>query len=193
MNNKENERLISAEPERGEHSPVLRVLIAVCYLGAPTAAVAFFAALLSYTSNGMGMDKMAVSVIALVVFIAIIIIMSAVDKRREKAYEAERRALYDSADKFAGTVTGCEKHTRIIIYANRKYEDVTWLFNVTFENENGDTVTVKSGRYLNDISAVLTDTGADVLRLSNGEYIVEGLKTDGENTVKLDIAEIEDE
>ena len=70
---------------------------------------------------------------------------------------------------------------------------MTWRFIVTYKNENSDTETVYSGRYLNDISEVLTDTSVDVLKLSNGEYAFENFSTDGENTVKLEVAEIEDE
>lgn len=189
----ENKRLISADPERGEYAPVLRVLIAVCYMGVVAAIVAFLAALLSYVSNGMGIDKMAVSSVSFAVFCAVIIGMSIADRKKEREYEAQRKELTDNADRFSGTVTGCEKHKKTIVYANRKYEEVTWRFIVTYKNENGDTETVYSGRYLNDISEVLTDTSVDVLKLPNGEYAFENFSTDGENTVKLEVAEIEDE
>ena len=90
-NSKENEKLISADPERGEYAPVLRVLIAVCYMGVVAAIVAFLAALLSYVSNGMGIDKMAVSSVSFAVFCAVIIGMSIADRKKSVSMKCREK------------------------------------------------------------------------------------------------------
>lgn len=189
----EKSRLISAEPERGEYAPVLRVMIAVCYMGILAGVVAAMAALLSIVSRGEGYDKLMLSCAAAVLFLAAVIVMSVIDKRREREYERERCELFDNAQRYDGVITGCEKHTRVIVYANSKYEEVTWCFTVTYKDEKDGTVTVRSGMYLNDISEILSDKAVSVVKLENGEHVIEDIKTAAEGGIKLEVKEVEDE
>ena len=156
--------LESAEPElKTEYAPVLRVLIAVCYTGILAAVMAGMASVFSVASGAeKGWDKLAAAAAALVVFGAGTVILSIVDRSKRSQYENEQARLDREAKVFRGTVELARKHVRTAQYGSGRYEEITWSFSVSYNDENGDTKTVNSPRYLNDISHILADRAVDV-------------------------------
>ena len=108
-------------------------------------------------------------------------------------YEEKRSALRDSAEHFKGRVTACEKTKHTVRYANEDFDEITWKFIVEYENEHGDTVTVKTGRYLNDISNILADRSVDIYKTKDGGLLFENFSLT-EDGIALEVREVgEDE
>ena len=191
--NERKEALQSAEPLTAEYAPVLRVSLAVCYMGMLSGVVAVFASILGIVSGRNAGDRLYLSITALLLFGAAAGVLSLVDSRKRRAYEEKRAALRDSAEHFKGRVTACEKTKHTVRYANEDFDEITWKFIVEYENENGDTVTVKTGRYLNDISNILADRSVDIYKTKDGGLLFENFSLT-EDGIALEVREVgEDE
>ena len=184
-------QLISAEPEQEEYAPVLRVLIAVAYMGVLAAVIGALAALLGAVSGRQADQKIMMCAGAFLAFAALAAVLSLIDRRKRRGFESATKRLLESAVRFEGEVVSAEKLVKRIRYANEWFEDRSWRFVIRYNDENGDTVTVKSGRYLNDISNVLKNTKVSVVRTSDGAHTFEGfeLRDNGEKGVTLRVAE----
>ncbi len=191
----EEAQLISGEPEQEEYAPVLRVLIAVGYMGVLAAVVAAMAAILSLVSGREAKQSLWLSIAAVLAFGVLTFVLSLVDRKKRREFALESKRLLKSAERFKGAVVSAEKHTKKVKYANESFEEISWNFVINYKDENGDAASVKSGRYLNDISNVLGKTDVTVIKKPGGAYAFEGfvLRESGEEGVKLEVAEIEDE
>lgn len=189
-------QLISAEPECSvEYAPVLRVLLAVSYMGIFGGFMGIVASLLPIVSGKETKESVPLSVAAIIVFSAFALVMSIIEKRRRRAYENEQKRLLDTAEKFSGNIVSCEKCVHSILYGNKTFDEITWRFVIEYKDENNDTVTVKSGRYLNDISEMIKSREVTVLKKEDGNYSFGSfsLRETDEEGIKLDVSEIKEE
>ena len=155
--------------------------------------VAVFASILGIVSGRNAGNRLYLSIAALLLFGAAAGVLSLVDRRKRRAYEEKRSALRDSAEHFKGRVTACEKTKHTVRYANEDFDEITWKFIVEYENEHGDTVTVKTGRYLNDISNILADRSVDIYKTKDGGLLFENFSLT-EDGIALEVREVgEDE
>lgn len=184
--------LVSAEPLEAEYAPVVRVALAVCYMGIMAGVVAMFAAVLALVSGRQAADRLAMSVAAAVIFALAAGAVSVIDAKKRKRFEQQRDKKRESAKKYSGNIVSCEKHSRKFRYGSEDFTEVTWRFNVEYKNENGDTETVKTGRYLNDISNIIESRDVTVLKTEDGELIFEDIRL-SENGITLDIEETEED
>ena len=189
-------QLISAEPEYSvEYAPIVRVLLAVSYMGIFGGFMGIIASLLPIVSGKETKESVPLSVAAIVVFSAFALVMSIMEKRKRLAYENEQKRLLETAKIFCGNVVSCEKCVRSILYGNKTFDEITWRFVIEYKDENNDTVTVKSGRYLNDISETLKSRDVTVLKKEDGTYSFGSfsLKGTDKEGIKLDVSESKEE
>ena len=191
MNN-DNSLLISAEPELPEYAPILRVLTAVAYMGIFAGFMGLLASLLPFVSSGRDVkENMIMSLIAVLFFTVSAIVFFIFFKKKKSDFFKNNEDLLKNAVKYSGEVVSCEKQIKKIKYGNRDFEEVTWVFIIKYKDEKNDIVTVKSGKYLNDISNVLGGVSVDVLKKSDGTYAFENFCTLGDNKISLDVSEVE--
>ena len=194
--NEENEpALISGEPEQEEYAPVLRVLIAVAYMGALAAVVGAMAAVLSIVSGGEARQKLALTVGAFVLFGAAAAVLSLIDRKKRRSFEREKNAQLEKSERIKGEVVSVEKHIKKVKYMTDSFEELSWRFVIRVSDEKDGEREIKSGRYLNDISNVLKSTAVTVIEMPDGARRFEGfeLRERGEQGVTLPVAEVEDE
>lgn len=174
--NSGTDQLISAEPELDEYAPVLRVLLAVSYMGAFSGFIALLAALLPLVSGKPTKESIPLSIAALLFFSLCAFVLSVIDHRKKREYEKKQKELIDSAQRFDGEIVSCDKITRTVSYG-KTFEETFYVFNAEYKDENGTVQKVVSGRYLDDISHALSDTKVTVLRLSDGSPRLCGFRT----------------
>ncbi len=186
--------LESAEPLQAEHSPVLRVLIAVGWMGILAGVMGALAALFALASAGKGGDRLMWSVSGAVMCGVIVCVLSFADRKNQRKFELKEKEMMDNAAVYKGTITAAEKHIKKIAYANQIFEEITWQFAVEYKDENDNTVTVKSGRYVNDISKSLANPDVDVYIKANGESVIEGIQIakKGDTIKQLDVVTVEE-
>ena len=184
--------LVSAEPEQAEYAPVLRVLLAVAYTGILSAVVAAMASVLMLVSGKDAVEKLSLSAAALIGFSLLAFFLSLFDKKKRREFEESERLQLENAERFKANVVSAEKRVKTIVYANNKYDETTWAFVIEYADEDGKTVTVKSGSYYNDLSDILADTAVEVIKKPDGSYSFGEFKLrseDGEG-IKLPVNEI---
>ena len=186
--------LESGEPLQAEHSPVLRVMIAVFWMGVLAGVMGAFAALFAIVSAGKGGDRLMWSVCGAAVCGVVLVILSAVDRRKQREFEDSQKAMLGNAAVFRGKITCAKKYVKTIAYANQIFEEITWRFCAEYKDENNNTAVCESGRYINDISKSLHDLSVDILKKENGECVFGELHTakKGETVEPLDVVVAEE-
>ncbi len=203
-NNQNNEKSVvaendmtleSAEPEQAEHSPLLRVMLAVCWTGVLAGVMGALSSLFALASAGKGGDRLLWSLGGALACGITVFFLSLADRKRQREFEKKENEMMKNAAVYKGKITAAEKHTRKIAYANQIFEEETWRFIAEYKNENNDIVKVKSGRYVNDISQVLKSAEADIYIKENGESVIMNLQTakTGDTILTLETTEVGEE
>ncbi|MBQ1546536.1 MAG: hypothetical protein IIZ59_03285 [Clostridia bacterium] len=189
-NNSDAMQLVSAEPESEEYAPILRVLLAAAYMGAFSGFMALLAALLPLVSGKPVKESIPLSIAAILFFSLCAFVLSMIDNRKKRAFEKEQKELIDSAKKFDGEIVSCDKITSTVNYG-KAFEQTVYVFNAEYKDETGDVQKAVSGKYMNDISHVLTDKKITVMKLADGSTRLCGFHTaqSGDECIELPINE----
>lgn len=173
--------LIKADGDDANYSnKMLRLLLSLGYLGVFGSFICMFMMIMSAVSREnrlLDVKPMAAAIVTLAVCIAVVIAVTILDKKGRKDFQAAEERLLTNAKAVDGRVVGVVKHIRHVSYAREVFDEITWNFKIEyFDEENNETRTVESDRYLNDISTVLADDSVTVYIKSDGTLAFDGYK-----------------
>ena len=172
--------LMRAEEKDAKYSnPKLRLLLAIGYLGIFGSIITVFMIFMSALSReDHGFDSMytAAAIIVLAICTAAVIVLGILDKKAKKEFLKNEKNLRKNAKKYKGKIVGAEKNIRHVQYLKDVFDETIWNFIIKFKDENDEIVTVKSEKFLNDVSEVLASRNVTVYALQDGTYEFGGYK-----------------
>ena len=172
MDNVEQFELVRAEAKDAKYSnPSLRLFLALGYLGIFSSVIAVYMIIMSALSredHGFNVQYTAVAIVVFIVCLTAVIVMNYLDKKARKEFFKKEKQLLKNAKKYKGKIVAAEKNIRHVKYVNEVFDEIIWNFVIKYKNENDEIITVKSEKFLNDISEVLKSRSVTVYVLEDG-------------------------
>jgi len=200
MDNKEKYVLLTAKEKDAKYSnPMLRLFLALGYLGIFSGLITVYMAVMTALSREDHKFEYTYAAAAAVIFavcIALVLWLNYKDKKARKAFFKHEKELRKNAKKYRGKIVGIEKYVRHVRYLNDIFDEITWRFIIKYKNENDEIVTVKSDDYLNDITDVLVDSKVSVYCLEDDTFEFKGFKlreSDSDVPVKFKVHVFEED
>ncbi len=180
MDKKEKLELVRAEEKDVKYSnPKLRLMLAIGYLGIFGSIITVFMIFMSALSRENHKFDVTYTIVAIVVMtlcIAAVIVLNMLDKKAKKEFFKNEKMLRKNAKKYRGKIVGIEKNIRHVTYMKDVFDEIIWNFIIKYKNENNEIITVKSEKFLNDISEVLASKNVTVYALEDGTFEFGGYK-----------------
>ena len=172
--------LVRAEEKDSKYSnPKLRLMLAIGYLGIFGSIITVYMITMSALSredHGFDAAYTAAALVVLAVCIAAVIALNVMDKKAKKEFFKNEKTLRKNAKKYRGKIVGAEKNIRHVTYMKEVFDEIIWNFIIKYKDENNEIVTVKSEKFLNDISEVLASRNVAVYALEDGTFEFGGYK-----------------
>ena len=180
MDKKEKLELVRAEEKDVKYSnPKLRLMLAIGYLGIFGSIITVFMIFMSALSRENHKFDVTYTIVAIVVMtlcIAAVIVLNMLDKKAKKEFFKNEKMLRKNAKKYRGKIVGAEKNIRHVTYMKEVFDETIWNFIIKYKDENNEIITVKSEKFLNDISEVLASKNVTVYALEDGTFEFGGYK-----------------
>lgn len=180
MDKNEKFELIRAEEKDAEYSnPMIRLFLTLGYLGIFGSIIAVYMIIMSALSrddHGFDVTYTAAAVIIFAVCLVAVILLNISDKKNRNEFLKNKKQLRRNAKKYKGKIVAAEKNIRHVKYMNEVFDEIIWNYVIKFKNENNEILTVKSEKFLNDISEILSSRNVTVYSLENGTYEFGGYK-----------------
>lgn len=180
MDKNKNFELVRAEEKDAKYSnPKLRLMLTIGYLGIFGSIITVYMIVMSALSredHGFDVTYTAAAIIVFAVCTAAVAVLNIFDKKAKKEFLKNERNLRKNAKKYRGKIVGAEKNIRHVMYMKDVFDEIIWNFVIKYKNENDEIITVKSDKFLNDISEVLTSKNVIVYELEDGTFEFGGYK-----------------
>ena len=180
MDKNEKFELVRAEEKDSKYSnPKLRLMLTIGYLGIFGSIITVFMIFMSALSRenyDFDVTYTAAAIVVMMVCAAAVVVLNIRDKKAKKEFLKNEKTLRKNAQKYRGKIVGAEKNIRHVTYMKEVFDEIIWNFIIKYKNENNEIITIKSEKFLNDISEVLTSKNVTVYALKDGTFEFGGYK-----------------
>lgn len=174
MDKNEKFELIRAEEKDSKYSnPKLRLILTIGYLGIFGSIITvfmIFMSALSRENHEFDVKYTAAGIVVMMVCTAAVVVLNIQDKKAKKEFFKNENILRKNAQKYRGKIVGAEKNIRHVTYMKEVFDETIWNFIIKYKDENNEIITVKSEKFLNDISEVLASKNVTVYALEDGTF-----------------------
>ena len=194
MDKNDEFKLIRAEEKDAKYSnPKLRLMLTIDYLGIFGSVITICMIVMSAFSrdnHSVDFKYISAAAVVLILCVAAAAALNVMDKKARKEFLKNEKNLRKNAKKYKGKIVGTEKNIRHVTYMKEVFDEIIWNFIIKYKDENNEIITVKSEKFLNDISEVLASRNVTVYALEDGTFEFGGYKlreNSGDDFVKLKV------